>query len=1562
LSAINNLFLTMSSNFVTRFKSSATYPSFFKQQTNYQGGNTMRARAQILLLVVATLCLASASLLAQAVGDFGSKATGNWGTDGSNWIVCTSAGTWAGATDPAPNAPTSADNVWILNGHTVTVEASPKTCNNLTVESGATLVGADNLPTSSLRYVRAYGTTITNNGTIGTAKDVLGFGMYGGASQALTITGSGTTYISRLQPQTSGQSVTFDANVQFDYAGSSGTGSTALYTNNADFSVTINAGKTVTMSRYSYTSAHSSSGTSAGNANFTINIYGTFVTGNLAHINLNNTAGKTSALTVYNGGSLVLGDSANFRANVAGPVYNIAFNDGGSVTAGSNSMYNLASATTTIDGTLDFGGSITSTRDLGTATVGATGRIRLADGVVPSGTATLVPGSTIEYYGTSAISVPASPPTYQNLQINNSAGVTLEGNVTATTLTLTNGNVTTGANTLSIASGGSVARTSGYVIGTLQKHVQAGSSIGVTYELGTANGYSPVDILFANVTTAGDLGGSIVPGDHPNIATSGIDAAKDVNEYWSFGGPVVFDTYNATFNFAAADVDVGANTANFVARAYNGDAWSPLTVGTKTATSTQISGAYSGGGVFALGEAVGTAITITADAGPNGSISPSGTVNLAYAQTQAFTITPSAGYHVDSLLVDEVKVDSTTSYTFINPVADHTIRAVFGHNDFQITASAGTNGTITPSGTVDVSTGANLTFHIAGTGGYIVDSVIVDDVKVDSTNTYTFVNITANHTIRATFIPGQYTIAATSGANGSITPSGLVPVNYRADQAFTIAADANYHIDSVIVDGAKVDSTTSYTFVNVIADHAIRAVFAINRFTIAASASPGGTITPSGATSVAYGGDQAYTISPNVHYLIDSVIVDGAKVDSTTSYTFVNVTAAHTIRIVFTPIIMGIRSNGTGGGAWGDVSTWQGGFVPILSDTVSILAADSVLVNGNQSCKVLNVLAGGRLFLLPVDTLTVTSSDTASAVNGTVINEGLVTVSGRLRFGSGAVYQHTRNGGSIPLSVWDAGSMCEILGLTGNAPSNGNQDFYNMTWNCPSQSSNLNMGWNGNTIGGDITVVNTGGSRWQMCAPSSGNSSTVTINGDIIQTGGTFTSNGTSNGNTAITINSMGNINVTGGNFSVSRGSQGGTGTVTWNVYGNFSISNTRTLNSNSGPSGSAKFVFAKSGVQTLVLGAGNTLDALPIEVKAGSTLNIDTCVLAGNDIFALDSGATIVTARAEGLDGNLTNTGEITLSPYANFAYDGSAAQVTGALLPADINSLTINNAAGVTLSDTVALADSLYLTAGKLTLSGNLLTVKGVAGSSTAKYVVTDAVGALKIGSVGAAEVRFPVGTASAYAPLWITNAGTADAFNVAAVSDTAAAKYGGRVKAKWNIAEGTAGGSNCTLKFGWMGSLEDAAFAADRATNAKIFAFGTDTAEAGTGAYTSQFTSEPYTIARAGIASLGTFAVGKFSPIVSVDETDQVPHVFMLSQNYPNPFNPTTTIEFTVPKTGLAKLTIYNLLGQKIATLFDGDARTGVVQRVVFNASRLASGVYFARLEFGDQRMMRRLMVLK
>jgi Subtilase family/Divergent InlB B-repeat domain len=290
---------------------------------------------------------------------------------------------------------------------------------------------------------------------------------------------------------------------------------------------------------------------------------------------------------------------------------------------------------------------------------------------------------------------------------------------------------------------------------------------------------------------------------------------------------------------------------------------------------------------------------ISASAGSGGSITPSGSVTVNSGANQAFTITPDTGYHVADVLVDGSSVSAVTTYTFTNVTANHSIAASFALNTYSITASAGANGSISPSGTATVSHGANQSFTITPAAGYHVADVLVDGSSVGAVTTYTFTNVTANHTIAASFNINTYTIAAAAGANGSISPSGNVTVNYGADQSFTITPDTGYHIADVLVDGSSVGAVSSYTFLNVTANHSIAASFAINTYSITASTGVNGSITPSGSVSVTYGANQTFTITPDTGYQVADLLVDGSSVGAVTAYTFINVTSNHTIAASF---------------------------------------------------------------------------------------------------------------------------------------------------------------------------------------------------------------------------------------------------------------------------------------------------------------------------------------------------------------------------------------------------------------------------------------------------------------------------------------------------------------------------------------------------------------------------------------------------------------------------------------------------------------------------------------
>jgi hypothetical protein len=99
-----------------------------------------------------------------------------------------------------------------------------------------------------------------------------------------------------------------------------------------------------------------------------------------------------------------------------------------------------------------------------------------------------------------------------------------------------------------------------------------------------------------------------------------------------------------------------------------------------------------------------------------------------------------------------------------------------------------------------------------------------------------------------------------------------------------------------------------------------------------------------------------------------------------------------------------------------------------------------------------------------------------------------------------------------------------------------------------------------------------------------------------------------------------------------------------------------------------------------------------------------------------------------------------------------------------------------------------------------------------------------------------------------------------------------------------------------------------------------------------------------------------------VSAVKQISNLPEAFSLAQNYPNPFNPTTTINFSLGKASNVTLTVYNILGQKVATLLNSQHMDVGAYAVQFDARNLASGVYFYRLQAGDFRSDKKMLLLK
>jgi len=296
--------------------------------------------------------------------------------------------------------------------------------------------------------------------------------------------------------------------------------------------------------------------------------------------------------------------------------------------------------------------------------------------------------------------------------------------------------------------------------------------------------------------------------------------------------------------------------------------------------------------------------------------------------SQTFTMTPNTGYQISGVLVDGVSVGAVSTYTFSNVQAAHTISASFSvipPITYTITATAGTGGTITPSGSVSVTAGTNQTLTIAAAAGYQTASVVVDGVNQGALSTYTFTNVQANHTISASFLatvtvpaaPSNVTATAVSPTQVNLTWTDNATNEtgfrlWRTSAATGYVQIASPGADTVSYADPGVSPATAYTYALSSYNAAGASAFVYvsvttpslppATYTLTASAGTGGTISPSGSVSVTAGASQTFTMTPNTGYQISGILVDGVSVGAVSTYTFSNVQAAHTISASFSLI------------------------------------------------------------------------------------------------------------------------------------------------------------------------------------------------------------------------------------------------------------------------------------------------------------------------------------------------------------------------------------------------------------------------------------------------------------------------------------------------------------------------------------------------------------------------------------------------------------------------------------------------------------------------------------
>ncbi|MFH1378510.1 MAG: pre-peptidase C-terminal domain-containing protein, partial [Planctomycetota bacterium] len=332
--------------------------------------------------------------------------------------------------------------------------------------------------------------------------------------------------------------------------------------------------------------------------------------------------------------------------------------------------------------------------------------------------------------------------------------------------------------------------------------------------------------------------------------------------------------------------------------------------------------------------------------------STSGSSDYAVGTVVQLTANPGVGYRFIGW--NGQVANSSAASTTATMNSNIAVTARFELLPHTIFASAGTGGSISPNGSVSVSHGADQTFVFTSTSGYVLDFITVDGVQQGAPASYVFNDVTADHTISATFrtsVVTTHTIVSSCGPNGLISPRGTTTVAHGGSQSYLMTPATGYRVADVLVNGTSVGALTVYTFTNVTANRTISVTFEPNVLTVTATAGSGGVVSPAGSTACAWQSNLSLTIEPNPGHMILDVLVDGTSVGPVSTYAFQSIEADHSLEALFTQIQYAITASSGPGGLIAPVGTvivTSGNSVSFTMTPNSGYAVSDVLIDGTS--------------------------------------------------------------------------------------------------------------------------------------------------------------------------------------------------------------------------------------------------------------------------------------------------------------------------------------------------------------------------------------------------------------------------------------------------------------------------------------------------------------------------------------------------------------------------------------------------------------------------------------
>lgn len=307
---------------------------------------------------------------------------------------------------------------------------------------------------------------------------------------------------------------------------------------------------------------------------------------------------------------------------------------------------------------------------------------------------------------------------------------------------------------------------------------------------------------------------------------------------------------------------------------------------------------------------------ITTSGEGSGTITPAGQVFglllVPWDTTITFTIDPSPGsYLVDVIVDDTLHLGVAYSYTIPNIRENHTIEAVFSLEDYVVQTLVGANGTMSPQGPLHYHYDDNQIFNIHANTGYWIDTLYVDGVVCDSAThqtdfVYLLDTIRGNHLVSVVFSRISYLITVNTTVGGNVNVAGATPqgqnqyLAYYGDVVrFTITPETGYYTDSLIVNAVSQTQLDEYVINGITDNYDVFAKFAMYQFSIIVNHNDLGNVVHSTAQNINYFDTASFTVTSLSCTSLDSVLLDGERLPSQTSYSFTELVGEHHLDVFF---------------------------------------------------------------------------------------------------------------------------------------------------------------------------------------------------------------------------------------------------------------------------------------------------------------------------------------------------------------------------------------------------------------------------------------------------------------------------------------------------------------------------------------------------------------------------------------------------------------------------------------------------------------------------------------